>query len=68
MIPAPCPDCGATHTSTDTCAVGRFLPTGPEFRARYDGAPLRATRAEAERDMCRWRQDRRPLDRQEPLL
>ena len=53
-----CPLCGATHTSTDTVAMHRFDPNRPTaFRALYPFAPERATRAEAERDACRFRQE-----------
>ena len=38
----PCDLCGHPHTSTDTVAIGRFTPT-PQFRAQFDGAPLRGT-------------------------
>ena len=32
--------------------VGRFTWAAPMYRALYDGAPLRNTRAEAELDAC----------------
>ena len=52
-----CPLCGATH-STDTVAMHRFDPNRPTtFRARYPFAPERTTRAAAERDACRFRQE-----------
>ena len=54
----PCPDCGHTHTIADTAAVRRFEPTlAHTFRAAYPGAQPRATREEAERDMCNHRQE-----------
>ena len=41
-----------------TIAVGRFRPDGPiGYRACYPGAPEHTTRAAAERDMCRHRQE-----------
>ena len=53
-----CPLCGAIHTSTDTVAMHRFDPNQPTtYRAHYPFAPERATRAEAERDACRFRQE-----------
>ena len=57
MINPPCRDCGHVHTTADTWAVGRFAPGGPiGYTARYPGAPLRASREEAVKDMCKWRQ------------
>ena len=56
MIKPPCPDCGHVHTTADTWAVGRFAPGPIGYTARYPGAPLRASREEAEKDMCDWRQ------------
>ena len=54
----PCPDCGHTHTATDSHALRRFEPTlAHTFAATYPGAPERTTRAAAERDMCRHRQE-----------
>lgn len=53
-----CPDCGHTHAGTDTQPVRRFEPTLAHlFRANYPGAPTRTTRSQAERDMCRHRQE-----------
>lgn len=54
MSAAACPRCGHTGTHP-TYAVGRFQPDGPTgYRDLADpGAPLRATRAEAEVDVCR---------------
>ncbi len=53
-----CPLCGATHVSTDTVAMHRFDPNQPTtYRALDPFAPERATRAEAERDACRFRQE-----------
>ena len=53
-----CPLCGATHVSTDTVALHRFDPNQPTtFRARHPFAPERTTRAAAERDACRFRQE-----------
>ena len=53
----PCPDCGHTHTIADTVAVRRFDNLTHTFRATYPGAQPRATREEAERDMCHHRQE-----------
>ena len=53
-----CPLCGAVHTSTDTVALHRFDPNTPTtYRARHPFAPERTTRAAAERDACRFRQE-----------
>ena len=53
-----CPLCGAIHTSTDTVALHRFDYTKPTtYRARHPFAPERTTRAQAERDACRFRQE-----------
>lgn len=55
---APCPDCGRIHAATDTQAQRRFEPTLTHtYRAAYPHALERATRAEAERDMCQHRQE-----------
>ena len=41
----PCPDCGHTHTATDTHALRRFEPPlAHTFAATYPGAPERTTR------------------------
>ena len=56
-VKPPCSDCGHVHTAADIYAVGRFSPSGPiGYCARYPGAPLRASRDEAAKDMCKWRQ------------
>ena len=56
-VKPPCPDCGHVHTAADIYAVGRFNPGGTiGYRARYPGAPLRASRDEAAKDLCTWRQ------------
>lgn len=53
-----CPDCGHTHVGTDTQAVRRFEPAlAYLYRANYPGAPIRTTRSQAARDMCRHRQE-----------
>ena len=52
----------------DTYAIGRFVPGDPAFRAQFPGSPERTTRAAAERDMCRWRAERQPMQGQESLL
>ena len=49
----PCPACDHRHTPhSSTAMVGRFTRAAPMYRALYDGAPLRNTRAEAELDAC----------------
>lgn len=54
-IKPPCPKCGHTHSTDWTVAVGRFDPNGiAGYRATYDDAPLRQTRAHAELDMCQY--------------
>lgn len=56
----PCGRCGALHLVTDAPSVGRFRTGGPlGYRARYPGAPLRSSRAEALEDVCNARQGRR---------
>ena len=56
-VKPPCPDCGHVHTAADIYAVDRFSPGGPiGYCARYPGAPLRASRDEAAKDLCDWRQ------------
>ena len=53
-----CLICGHIHASDDAKALGRFTPDGPTvYRASYDGAPIRTTRAEVEADACRHRQE-----------
>lgn len=48
-----CPKCKHLHSEmTATSRVGRFSLSTPVYRARYTGAPLRPTRAEAHNDMC----------------
>ena len=55
-VKPPCPDCGHVHTAADIYAVDRFNPDGPiGYRAREPGAPLRASRDEAAKDLCDWR-------------
>ena len=52
-IGPPCPVCGYIHRpESSTHAVGRFTWAVPLYRADFDGAPLRATRAEADADVC----------------
>ena len=52
-IGLPCLVCGYIHRpETSTHAVGRFTWAVPLYRADFDGAPLRATRAEADADAC----------------
>jgi len=57
MIKPPCRDCGHVHTTADTWAIGRFSPSGlaAGYRANYPGAPVRASREKAAKDMCEWR-------------
>ena len=46
-----CARCG--WTGHQTVAEGKFTPGGPRgYRGAFDGAPIRATREEAERDVC----------------
>jgi hypothetical protein len=52
MKPA-CPKCRTIHPSNATRIVGMFSYDYPVFRADYDGAPRRHTRAEAEADYCK---------------
>lgn len=53
MTEAPCPRCGHVHVTTWVRAQGRFHRNGPVgYRAAIPAAPLRATRAEAEQDVC----------------
>lgn len=48
-----CPVCGYIHRpELSTHMVGRFTWAVPLYHADYDGAPLRATRAEADADVC----------------
>lgn len=62
-----CATCGWWHASDDAHAVGRFAAGGPVgYRAAYLGAPLRATRAEAERDACQHRARRNATTRTNP--
>ena len=63
-----CPECDHVHTTADTVAVGRFLPTGPQYRAQYVNSPLRTTRAAAERDMCEFRRTLHPEPEQGGLF
>lgn len=46
-----CDRCGWVHASDDARAISRFS-NRRGFRANYPDSPLRATQAEAERDMC----------------
>ena len=56
----PCPDCHRIHASTDTYALRRFVPALTHtYRADYPDSPERTTRAAAERDACRHRQENR---------
>lgn len=59
--PDLCPNCEHHHLAADATAIGRFQPGGPDgYRARYAGAPLRATRTEAVQDMCLHRRAHQP--------
>lgn len=49
-----CPACLTVHEYSATTALGRFNPSGPSGY-QYRGGPVRATRAEAEADMCQAR-------------
>ena len=57
----PCPQCGWVHESDLARAVGAFQPDGPSgyWCTIIPNPPLRATRAEAERDGCRHRAERK---------
>ncbi|MGV3564180.1 MAG: hypothetical protein ACO1ON_12960 [Nocardioides sp.] len=54
MSPVTFRPCGWTHDASEVRAIGRFAPGGPlGYRAwSVPDAPLRTTRAEAERDYC----------------
>lgn len=66
-VKPPCPDCGYRHSPGDTYALNRFNRAEPiAFRAAYDGAPNRTTRAAAEADMCRWRRQLAAIETKEP--
>lgn len=55
-----CGRCGHMHKAADAPAVGRFQVDGPlGYRALYEGAKLRSSRAEALVDMCNWRTGQR---------
>jgi hypothetical protein len=45
-----CKTCG--QIGHPTVAVGKFKPGGPDGYRAVDGGPLRATRREAEEDVC----------------
>ena len=54
----PCPDCDRVHPSNAARAFGIFSLGPVGYQADYPAAPIRPTRAQAERDMCiRWRKD-----------
>lgn len=55
-----CHQCGHTHPSDATSAVGRFNRSGPTgYIARgVPGATIRPTRAEADADACAYRANR----------
>lgn len=58
MSTQPCPVCDRTHESDMAQAIDRFRSWSATFRARYDGAPVRAKRVEAEQDMCQqWQKE-----------
>jgi len=60
MSAAACRSCGWVHSLGDVVAVGRFDPNGPiGYKATSQAAPLRASRAEAMRDVCEARQEDR---------
>lgn len=63
MTKQPCPACGYVHASWDAQSTGRFNAAATRFVAANAGTPERATRIEAERDECQWRQRRRPSSR-----
>lgn len=48
-----CPRCGHRHSiGGDTTVAGSRFTRPTAYRARYDGAPTRATREQAIQDMC----------------
>lgn len=55
MKRAACDACGYVHAPDDTYAVGRFGHGPLAFRARFEGSPVRESRAAAESDLCEWR-------------
>lgn len=51
-VAVPCPICHHTHSPrASVVTIGRFS-IAPRYVAKFDGAPRRATRAEAHQDMC----------------
>lgn len=51
-----CATCGWWHASDDAHAINRFAVGGPTaYRAAFPGAPVRASRVEAELDACQHR-------------
>ena len=48
----PCPSCHHVHCAAWVTVVGRFQPVPTGYRAATPGAPVRATRVEAETDAC----------------
>ncbi|GAA2545947.1 hypothetical protein GCM10009861_02170 [Neomicrococcus aestuarii] len=51
-----CPHCSNPHPTTTSARVaGSYFVKPYKFAAKYDGAPLRDTRQEAELDYCKWR-------------
>ena len=47
-----CPNCGRVHGSDCVIALRRFFKPDITYRARFDGAPERDKRPQAEADWC----------------
>ena len=52
MIGPTCPTCGRIHGTDCVIALRRFLMPDVKFKARFEDAPERDTRAKAEADYC----------------
>lgn len=52
---AVCERCSYVHDRSMAVCINRFSGEPPQYRASYEGAPVRATRDEAEADMCAFR-------------
>lgn len=52
---AICKNCKTKHDATMTICVNRFSSEPHKYKATYEGAPMRATRKEAEEDACAYR-------------
>jgi len=51
----PCSVCGYVHVVDDVVALGRFGSYATTYRARFPDSLARATREDADADMCAWR-------------